>query len=116
MANRASAAPQDPAALDRAARDLEAIAVNCQREQARLAEWSARVAPMSERTRAVIGQSATGEDRTMSQHLDRTSARLQKSVGELHQAVILARQLADQARRHAEQARAQQAQNQRGQR
>lgn len=102
----------DPAALDRAAENLEDVARRCRNTRGRLESRASDINPMSEQTRETIGGTASGKDREMAQHLTAVVSRLKTAVGLLARAEKEANDLAAQARAQAKQARAKAARQQ----
>ena len=99
----------DPAALEAASRELEALAAECGKQRVRAAAANASTAPLVPQVAEVIGGAANSADTTMATHLHTASKHGTSVVGQLGQAQKRATQLAAQARRQAADARRAQA-------
>jgi hypothetical protein len=99
----------DPAALERAARELHQIARGA-REQAALMEvHAAKVKPVAQGVAAIIGGTATGTDKKMVGVLGRSVRDLAAAAGALNDASRTAERLAQEATARALKAREAQA-------
>lgn len=99
----------DPAALEAASRELEALAAECGRHRVRAAAANASTAPLVPQVAEVIGGAANSADTRMATHLHSATKHGKSVVGQLGQAQKRAMQLAAQARRQAAEARRAQA-------
>jgi methyl-accepting chemotaxis protein len=104
----------DPAALERAAKQLHDIARKARRQAGVLSSNATRVTPVAAGVKSVIGGTASGSDRKMIGTLERGVSDLNAAAQSLAEAARTAEQLAQEAGARALRAREERAARGRG--
>lgn len=99
----------DPAALERAARELQEIARQARRQAGAMERHISQVKPVANGVNSIIGGTATGTDKQMTSALARTLKDLAAAARALSEAAGVAERLAQEATARALSAREAQA-------
>lgn len=103
-----SAGQSDPAALERAASQLEDIARRITQVAQATRDYQQRVTPLAQGIDDLVGGSATGRDKQIAALLASVDREVSRSASSTHQAAQLASRIAAKARADARDLRRQQ--------